>query len=79
MSPSGSTWALIARSSSTPASPTSPVIQGAWSRPTEWWWVIVASVSTSACVAAALAAFHWATGSSASGVITVKYRLAPVG
>ena len=49
------------------ASPTSARIQGAWSRPIAWWWVIVPPFATIASQAAVLAARH--CSSSAPGLL----------
>ncbi len=51
-----------------------------WSRPTAWWWVIVAPAAAIASPAARLARSHWPAGSSRSRAArTVKYSEAPVG
>jgi hypothetical protein len=58
MIPAGSHRSFSARSTSTPSSPASAAIHGAWSRPTAWWWVIVPPAATIASVAFALSARH---------------------
>ena len=65
MIPAGSRRSLAAASTPTPSSPTSSVIQGAWSAPTAWWWVIVPPLATIASHAAVFAARH--CSSSAPG------------
>ena len=57
MIPAGSQRSLTARRASRPT-PTSASIQGAWSRPTAWWWVSVPPAASRASVAAAFAARH---------------------
>src|SRR5206468_741532 len=37
--------------------------QRRWSRPTAWWWVIVAPAAMSASLAAALISAHWVSSS----------------
>ena len=71
MIPAGSQCALTARSSCEVGLP-SPT-HGAWSRPTAWWWVIVAPAAAIASLAARFAARHWPAGSSRScAASTVK-------
>src|SRR6201999_4272986 len=76
--PAGSSVALTARNTCTPKSPTSSRIQGRWSAPTAWWWVIVAPVDTIASHAAVLAARHCSIGLPRCPATTVKYSEAPV-
>ena len=67
MIPAGSSGCLAARSTSIPRPPTSAAIQGAWSRPTAWWCVIVPPLATIASQAAPFAARHCSSGSRSPG------------
>ena len=65
-------YTVYDRSISTPTGPISRASQGRWSRPTAWWWVIVAPASIIASEAAALAPAHCSRPSSTWRAATVK-------
>src|SRR5690606_24369938 len=80
ITPAGSRRCLSACSEATPSGPISPLSHGAWSRPTAWWWVIVAPWASIASRAAPFAARHWSASPPRTWAArTVKYSEAPVG
>src|SRR5680860_556558 len=80
--PAGSRVALAARSASANRSGRWRSYHRRWSRPTEWWWVIVPPWAMSASAAAVLTVAHCSRrtpGSAAPGAMTVKYGAGPSG